>query len=90
LIALYPASSAASAVESHLADLQSQPKLEGLTRYNVLEQGGAPNSTVPHMPITVSSMAQAWFSSTADLQTVVTKQNTADAALYTIKEYKLL
>jgi uncharacterized protein (TIGR02118 family) len=90
LFVLYPLGSAAAAVDAHLADLQSQPKLQGLTRYQVLDQGPAPNSTVPHLAVTVSSMAQAWFGGMADVQTAVAMQNAADAALFMIEEHRLL
>jgi uncharacterized protein (TIGR02118 family) len=90
LIVLYPQHGDAAAIEAHLADLRSLPKLRGLTRYHVLDQGPAPNSSVPHLAVVVGSVAQAWFDNVADVQTALTAQNPADAALYAVEEHRLM
>jgi uncharacterized protein (TIGR02118 family) len=90
LIALYPETSDAAAVEAHLADLGSQPKLRGLTHYRVFDQGPAPNSSVPHLAVKVGLMAQAWFDSVADVQTALALRNEADTALFVVEEYRLM
>ena len=87
LIVVYPANSHADA---HLADLQSQPGLRGLTRYHVLDQGPAPNSTVPHLAVEVGLMAQAWFDSIADVQTALATRNETDAFLFVVEEHRLM
>jgi uncharacterized protein (TIGR02118 family) len=87
LIVIYPSSSHADA---HLAELASHPKLRGLTRYQVLEQGSAPNSTVPHLAIEVGLMAQAWFDSMADVQTALAARNEPDALLFVVEEHRLM
>ena len=87
LIVIYPTSSSADA---HLADLRSQPGLRGLTRYHVLDQGPAPNSTVPHLAIDVGLMAQAWFDSMADVRTALATRNAADALLFAVEEHRLM
>ncbi|HEX3994478.1 MAG TPA: EthD family reductase [Acetobacteraceae bacterium] len=87
LIAVYPESTAATA---HLLELQSQPGLRGLTRYHVLEQGPAPNSTVPHLKVAVGLMAQAWFDSMIDVRAALATRNTAGASLFVVEEHRLL
>jgi uncharacterized protein (TIGR02118 family) len=90
LIVLYPERSDAAAVEAHLAELGSQPKLRGLTRYRVLDQGPAPNSSVPHLAFAVGLMGQAWFDSMADVQAALAARNEADAALFVVEEHRLM
>jgi uncharacterized protein (TIGR02118 family) len=90
LIAVYPESASATAIDAHLSDLRSQSGLRGLTSYHVLDQGPAPNSTVPHLAITVGSMAQAWFDSVANLKLSMANRNAADAALFVVEEHRLL
>jgi hypothetical protein len=90
LMILYPERTDTAAIEAHLADVESQPKLRGLTRYRVLEQGPAPNSSVPHLAVAVGLMAQAWFDGTADIQTALAARNEASATLFVIEEHRLV
>ena len=54
-------------------DCRYQPHaLVGLTRFDVLEQGPAPASTVPHLPVNVSGIFHARFNSPIDLETAMT------------------
>jgi uncharacterized protein (TIGR02118 family) len=87
LIVLYPTGSHADA---HLAELASQPQLCGLTRYHVLDQGAAPNSTVPHLAVEVGLMAQAWFDSKADVQAALAVRNEAEAAMFVVEEHRFM
>jgi uncharacterized protein (TIGR02118 family) len=87
LIVVYSASSHADA---HLAELASQPQLRGLTRFHVLDQGAAPNSTVPHLAIEVGLMAQAWFDSMADVQGALAVRNEGEAAMFVVEEHRLM
>jgi hypothetical protein len=61
-----------------------------MNRYRVLHQGPAPNSSVPHLALTVSSMAQALFRNAADLQRSLAQRNEAGAALFVVKEHRLM
>jgi uncharacterized protein (TIGR02118 family) len=79
LMILYPERSDTAAIEAHLADLGSQSKLRGLTRYRVLDQGPAPNSSVPHLAVAVGLIAQAWFDTMADVQIALAVRNEADS-----------
>jgi uncharacterized protein (TIGR02118 family) len=44
----------------------------GLTRFDVLQQGPAPASTVPHLTVTVSEIFQARFDSLIELEAALT------------------
>lgn len=44
----------------------------GLTRFDVQQQGPAPASTVPHLPVTVSEIFQARFNSLIELEAALT------------------
>lgn len=55
-------------VASTEARLRALPGVRGLTRYDVLEQGPAPASTVPHLPIAASGVFQIWFGTLVDLE----------------------
>ena len=90
MIVLYHESGVAEAVEAHFAKLRSHPGLRGLTCYHVLDQGPAPNSTVPHLAVTVGAMAQAWFDNVADAQAVLATANVAAAAVFMIEEHRLM
>ena len=87
LIIICPANSHADA---DFAELASHPKLRGLTRYQVLDQGPAPKSTVPHLAIEVGLMAQAWFDSVADVQTALAARNESGASSFVVEEHRLL
>lgn len=89
LIIVYPERGNAAA-ERHVEDLASLPNLRGLTRYRVLEQGPAPNSTVPHLAVTVASVAQAWFDNMADVRTATAIQNEAGGAQFVVEEHRLM
>jgi uncharacterized protein (TIGR02118 family) len=90
LIILYPATSRQTDIDAHLTELASQAQLRGLTRYHVLEQGPAPNSTVPYLDITVGLIAQAWFDHAADAQAALAVPNKADAVLLVVEEHRLM
>jgi uncharacterized protein (TIGR02118 family) len=90
LIIVYPATSRQADIDAHLRDLASQTHLRGLTRYQVLEQGPAPNSTVPYLDITVGLIAQAWFDEAAGVQAALAVPNNAEAALLVVEEHRLI
>jgi uncharacterized protein (TIGR02118 family) len=69
--------------------LQNLRGLRGLVRYHVREQAPAPNSTVPHLPVTISSIAQAWFGSLVDLEAAVAARHDPAAATFVVEEHWL-
>lgn len=64
------------------------PRLRGLTLYNVLQQGAAPNSVIPHLPVHVAGLAELAFSSLVDLECAVAHAPT-DAAHFVVEEHRL-
>jgi uncharacterized protein (TIGR02118 family) len=90
LIIVYPATSRQADIDAHLRDLASQTHLRGLTRYHVLEQGPAPNSTVPYLDITVGLIAQAWFDDASGVQVALTVPNSAEAVALVVEEHRLM
>ena len=69
LIALLPGDTPDDvAIDRYAANAQSLPGLRGLILYRVLQQGAAPNSTIPHLPVTVAGFAELSFTSLVDLE----------------------
>ena len=84
LIALYQE---ASAIGPHLDTLRAA---SGLTQYHVREQGGAPNSTVPRLPVIVGRIAQAWFDDEAARAAAMARCDGPYVALFAAREYWLV
>jgi uncharacterized protein (TIGR02118 family) len=58
--------------------------------YRVREQGAAPNSTIPHLPVTVGAMTQTWFGSLVDLECGVAELGDAASARFAVEEHWLI
>jgi uncharacterized protein (TIGR02118 family) len=60
-------------------------------QYIVREQGAAPSSTIPHLPVTVGTMTQTWYDSLVDLEcaAAATVENT-QAARFVVEEHWLV
>jgi uncharacterized protein (TIGR02118 family) len=60
-------------------------------QYIVREQGAAPSSTIPHLPVTVGTMTQTWYDSLVDLEcaAAATAENT-QAARFVVEEHWLV
>ena len=54
--------------------------------YRVREQGAAPNSVIPHLPIAVGAVAQTWFDSLVDLECAAAW---SPAACFAVEEHWL-
>lgn len=59
-------------------------------RYQVLEQGRAPNSTIPHLASEVGGMTQSWFDSLVDLESSVAAAGDTPAARFVVEEHWLV
>ncbi len=81
LIALSP--SGQPAPRPHL------PRLLGLTRFHVRQQGPAPASTVPHLAVTVGGIAQAWVGSLVELEAAAEAWPDPQPALFAVEEHEL-
>jgi uncharacterized protein (TIGR02118 family) len=58
--------------------------------YRVREQGAAPNSTIPHLPITVGGMTQTWYDSLVDLECAAASLDDTVAARFVVEEHWLV
>ena len=59
-------------------------------RYDVREQGAAPNSTIPHLPVNVGTMTQTWYDSLVDLECAATEMTDASSARFAVEEHWLV
>lgn len=90
LIALLPGAAADdAAVDRYVARLRALPGLRGLVTYHVLQQGAAPNSTVPHLPVSVAGVVEVAFASLVDLECGLTGFD-AQAAHFVVEEHRLV
>jgi uncharacterized protein (TIGR02118 family) len=73
-----------------MAAFRDLPSLRGLIHYHVSNQGGAPNSTIGHLPVTIGGAAQAWFDSVVGLEEALTDWQSPDIALFVVEEHWLI
>jgi len=90
LIALLPGGGADDAALQRLGDCaRTLPQLAGLVLYRVLEQGPAPNSTIPHLPVSVAGIAELAFASLVDLECAMAGVELG-AAQFVVEEHRLV
>jgi uncharacterized protein (TIGR02118 family) len=58
--------------------------------YEVREQGAAPNSTIPYLPITAGGVTQTWYDSLVDLECAAAGMNDARPARFAVEEHWLV
>jgi uncharacterized protein (TIGR02118 family) len=90
LITLLPGEAADdAALERYAARAGALPRLRGLTLYRVLQQGPAPNSTIPHLPVSTAGIAELTFGSLVDLECAMLDTG-GDAAHFVVEEHRLV
>jgi hypothetical protein len=90
LIVLFPGEGRDdAAVDRYAASARSLPGLRGLTVYRVLQQGAAPNSTIPHLPVTVAGLAELSFASLVDLECAVAGDVAEPGACFVVEQHRL-
>jgi uncharacterized protein (TIGR02118 family) len=90
LLMLLPGEAADDAVlERSVVAARNLPGLRGLIRYRVLQQGPAPNSTIPHLPVSVAGMAELLFASLVDLECAMLDA-VLDGAHFIVEEHRLV
>jgi uncharacterized protein (TIGR02118 family) len=90
LMALLPGETADDgAAERYAESARMLPGLRGITLYRVLQQGRAPNSTIPHLAVSVGGIVELAFSSLVDLE-CATVGNDASAAHFVVEEHLLV
>jgi uncharacterized protein (TIGR02118 family) len=89
VIALLPGEAADdAALERYAAHVRELPGLRGLLLYRVLQQGPAPSSTIPHLPVSTAGIAELSFASLVDLECALAGDNAA-AAHFVVEEHRL-
>lgn len=90
LMALLPGETADdAALERYAAWALERPRIAGLVLYRVLQQGPAPNSTIPHLPVSVAGVAELAFDSLVDLECAIDGNDTR-AAHFVVEEHRLV
>jgi hypothetical protein len=77
-----------AALERYAARARELPGLRGLVLYRVLQQGPAPNSTIPHLPVSIAGIAELSFASLVDLECAMAGDD-ASAACFVVEEHRL-
>jgi uncharacterized protein (TIGR02118 family) len=89
LIAVLPGKVADDgALERYAARARELPHLRSLALYHVLQQGPAPNSTIPHLPVNTAGIAELSFASLVDLECAMAGDTSA-AAHFAVEEHRL-
>ena len=73
----------------YVAWARSLPGLRGLVMYHALQQGAAPNSTSPHLPLSVAGLAELCYASLVDLECALAGGETT-AAHFVVEEHRLV
>ena len=76
-------------MERYTAWAERLPCLSGLVLYRVLEQGPAPNSTIPHLPVSAAGLAELTFPSLVDLECALPQEATG-LAHFVVEEHCLV
>lgn len=58
--------------------------------YSVREQGAAPNSIIPHLPVTAGAVTQTWFDSLVDLECAADTPDDSLSARFVVEEHWLV
>jgi uncharacterized protein (TIGR02118 family) len=58
--------------------------------YSVREQGAAPNSTIPHLPVMAGTMTQTWYDSLVDLECAAATMEDTPSARFAVEEHWLV
>ena len=89
LIALLEGSAAdEGGLARYAAHVRELPRLRGLVLYHVLQQGPAPNSTIPHLPVSTGGIVELSFASMVDLECAMAGEDTG-AAHFVVEEHRL-
>jgi hypothetical protein len=78
-----------AAIDRYAANAGKLPRLRGLVLYRVLQQGPAPNSTIPHLPVSVAGIAELSFASLVDLECTLAGDE-PPAAHFVVEEHHLV
>jgi uncharacterized protein (TIGR02118 family) len=62
----------------------------GPVHYRVREQGAAPNSVIPHLPVVAGAVTQTWYDSLVDLECAADTLDDSVAARFVVEEHWLV
>jgi uncharacterized protein (TIGR02118 family) len=65
-------------------------RVSGTVQYSVREQGAAPNSIIPHLPVTVGDVTQTWYDSLVDLECAADTREDSLSARFVVEEHWLV
>jgi uncharacterized protein (TIGR02118 family) len=89
LLLLFPEGTETDSIDGTIARAARLPRLRGLIRYRVREQGRAPASTVGHLAVAVAAVAQARFDSIVDLEGALADWDDPGVAQFVVEEHWL-
>lgn len=75
-----------SLIEIWPDDLSPAPRP---VHYSVREQGAAPNSVIPHLPVTAGAVTQTWYDSLVELECAAETLDDFRAARFVVEEHWL-
>jgi uncharacterized protein (TIGR02118 family) len=58
--------------------------------YRVREQGAAPNSVIPHLPVAAGAVTQTWYDSLVDVECAADALDDSRAARFVVEEHWLV
>jgi uncharacterized protein (TIGR02118 family) len=90
LMVLSPSGTPEGMMEEGMAQLRAMPRIRGLCRYHVLQQGRAPASVILHLAVEVEAVAQAWFDSFVDLECAAATIGNSAVACFAVEEHRLV
>lgn len=90
VLALYPDPTDAATVAADAARMEDLPGVRALARYHVREQGDAPASVIPRLPIAVGAGLQARFDSLVDCESAFESWEQTTAARFVVEEHWLV
>jgi uncharacterized protein (TIGR02118 family) len=76
-----------SLIEIWPEDLSPMPRQ---VHYRVREQGAAPNSVIPNLPVTAGAVTQTWYDSLVDLECAADTLDDLRSARFVVEEHWLV
>lgn len=76
-----------SLIEIWPEDLPPEPRP---VHYRVREQGAAPNSVIPHLPVTAGAVTHTWYDSLVDLECAADTLHNPRSARFVVEEHWLV
>ena len=72
-----------------LIEIWPESTVPRAVHYRVREQGAAPNSVIPHLPVTAGAVTHTWYDSLVDLECAADALDDSRAARFVVEEHWL-